>query len=95
VQLVVLPAMEELQRGADTKWVWVNYSAYDAKSTWDLHRALEAKLRSMDVRGHVDPAVVADYASANGLTGAPGMAWVGCAWEGLCLSFFLYGSTHV
>lgn len=30
-QLLVLPAVEELQRGEDTRWRWVNYSAFDAK----------------------------------------------------------------
>lgn len=31
VQLLVLPAVEELQRGEETRWRWVNYSAFDAK----------------------------------------------------------------
>lgn len=29
--------MEQLQVDPETKWRWVNYSAYDAKATWDLY----------------------------------------------------------
>lgn len=76
-QLVVLPEVQELQVSAETKWQWVNYSAYDAKSTWDLYCALEAKLRAMGVSAHVDPAVVADFANAAGLSGAGGISRFG------------------
>lgn len=62
--------MEVLQRDPSTRWRWVNYSAYDAKSTWDLYWALEAKLRAMGVAGHVDPHVAADFANPAGLAGA-------------------------
>lgn len=59
-KLTVLPPVHELQSGEDTKWQWVNYSAYDAKSTWDLYVALEAELKQMQAT--LDPAVAAAYA---------------------------------
>jgi DNA polymerase-1 len=59
-KLTVLPPVHELQSGEDTYWRWVNYSAYDAKSTWDLHAALEAELRAESV--NMDDAVAAAYA---------------------------------
>jgi len=46
-KLILLPPVEELQRGAETRWDWVNYSAYDAKATWDLHEALVLKLMNI------------------------------------------------
>jgi DNA polymerase-1 len=54
--------VHELQRGPATRWQWVNYSAYDAKSTWGLHAALEARLRAEPAQ--LDAAVEADYARA-------------------------------
>ena len=58
-QLIVLPPVEELQRRPDTRWKWVNYSAYDAKSTLDLYHALRRELQGMQAA--LDPCVVADY----------------------------------
>ena len=46
-KLILLPSVEELQRGTETRWDWVNYSAYDAKATWDLHEALVLKLMNI------------------------------------------------
>jgi DNA polymerase-1 len=66
-KLTVLPPVEELQRGEATRWRWVNYSAWDARSTWELHAALEEKLCEMPVGADVDGAVAAEYAAA----GAP------------------------
>ena len=59
-KLTVLPPVHELQSGEDTYWRWVNYSAYDAKSTWDLHAALEKELRAEPAK--LDEAVAAAYA---------------------------------
>ena len=59
-KLTVLPPVHELQSGEDTRWQWVNYSAYDAKSTWDLYVALEEELKEM--KATLDPAVAAAYA---------------------------------
>ena len=59
-KLTVLPPVHELQKGSDTCWRWINYSAYDAKSTWDLHKALSAKLRQEPAK--LDDAVAAAYA---------------------------------
>jgi DNA polymerase-1 len=59
-KLTVLPPVHELQRGEDTYWSWVNYSAYDAKSTWDLHAALESELRAEPAK--LDADVAAAYA---------------------------------
>jgi hypothetical protein len=58
LQLLVLPPVEELQRGSDSRWRWVLYSAYDAKATWDLHAALARELRRMPAS--LDPAVRED-----------------------------------
>jgi len=59
-KLTVLPPVHELQSREDTYWRWVNYSAYDAKSTWDLHAALESELRAEPAK--LDEAVAAAYA---------------------------------
>lgn len=61
---MVLPPVHELQRGEDTRWRWVNYSAYDAKATWDLYQALRQELLVMDAV--LDKAVAADYAKVGG-----------------------------
>lgn len=61
-KLVSLPPVHELQRGEDTRWRWINYSAFDAKSTWDLYTRLAEELRGM--QASLDPAVAADYAQA-------------------------------
>lgn len=59
-KLTVLPPVHELQRAEDTRWRWVNYSAYDAKATWDLRAALEKKLKDSLVMA--DAAVTEAYA---------------------------------
>eukprot|EP00887_Chlorella_sp_A99_P005000 scaffold4.g5000.t1 len=61
-RLMILPAVEELQRDPETKWKWVNYSAYDAKSTLLLYSALRWELEATAVQP--DPHVVADYETA-------------------------------
>eukprot|EP00889_Picochlorum_renovo_P004618 jgi/Picre1/31648/NNA_006999.t1 len=43
-KLIILPPIEELQSSEETRWDWINYSAYDAKATWELHEALVLKL---------------------------------------------------
>ena len=40
----VLPDMEELQKDPHTRRNWIDYSAYDAKATWNLYHALRTKL---------------------------------------------------
>ena len=44
LQLTILPSMEQLQTDAGSKDGWINYSAFDAKSTHQLHRALRDSL---------------------------------------------------
>ena len=68
---MVLPAVEELQRGQDTRWRWVNYSAFDATSTYDLYTRLRQELAVMEVE--LDPAVRADYEKVR-------VQGVGCVW---------------
>ena len=38
---MLVPAVEELQRGEETRWRWVNYSAFDAKVGWALRHYRE------------------------------------------------------
>lgn len=59
LQLLVLPDTHELQRGEDSRWRWINYSAFDAKATWDLHSKLKAQLQEMPAE--MDDHVRADY----------------------------------
>ena len=73
LQLVVLPPVHELQRGEDTRYCWINYSAFDAKSTFDLYQRLREELRVMPAT--LDPAVQADYAKV----GAP-FFLLSCFW---------------
>ena len=44
VQLTVLPPVEELQTDPQTRAKWIDYSAYDAKATWQLAKALKKQL---------------------------------------------------
>ena len=44
VQLTVLPPVEELQTDPQTRSKWIDYSAYDAKATWQLAQALKKQL---------------------------------------------------
>ena len=61
--------MHELQRGEDTRWRWVNYSAFDAKSTYDLYQRLRQELMAMEAV--LDPAVKDDYALVRVCGGGP------------------------
>ena len=45
VQLTVLPLVEELQTDPQTRAKWIDYSAYDAKATWQLAQALKKQLK--------------------------------------------------
>lgn len=63
-KLIVLPPVEELQTSHDTRWKWVYYSAFDAKSTWDLYNCLQKKLSTEHIEP--DPAVAHAY-SCNGI----------------------------
>jgi DNA polymerase I len=58
-KLIILPPIEELQASEETRWDWINYSAYDAKATWDLHEALVLKL--MDIHAIPDKDVYRAY----------------------------------
>lgn len=58
-KLTVLPPVHELQSEDDTKWRWINYSAYDAKSTWDLYTALSKQLAEEPAK--LDECVAASY----------------------------------
>lgn len=44
LQLIILPPVEELQTDPDTRARWIDYSAYDAKATWQLAQALRKAL---------------------------------------------------
>ena len=44
VQLTILPPVEELQTDPETRAKWIDYSAYDAKATWQLAQALKKAL---------------------------------------------------
>lgn len=44
VQLTILPPVEELQTDPSTRGKWIDYSAYDAKATWQLAQALRKQL---------------------------------------------------
>lgn len=44
VQLTILPPVEELQTDPETRAKWIDYSAYDAKATWQLAQALRKAL---------------------------------------------------
>ncbi|KAK9806725.1 hypothetical protein WJX72_000669 [[Myrmecia] bisecta] len=46
-KVIELPAIEVLQTDAMVRGDWINYSAYDAKATWELHQALVGKLGAM------------------------------------------------
>lgn len=46
-KLTVLPPVEQLQLEENTRERWIDYSAFDAKATWDLHQALEASVRGV------------------------------------------------
>jgi DNA polymerase I len=59
-KLTVLPPMEELQTDPDTRWRWIKYAGYDAKSTWDLMESLRSRLQDMPTR--LDDAVQQDLA---------------------------------
>ena len=58
-KLIILPPIEELQASEETRWDWINYSAYDAKATWDLHEALVLQL--MDIHATPDRDVFRAY----------------------------------
>lgn len=47
--------MEELQTSEDTRCGWINYSAFDAKSTHQLYDCLSAQLS--DTACSLDPAI--------------------------------------
>ncbi|KAL0051060.1 hypothetical protein WJX82_001248 [Trebouxia sp. C0006] len=53
-KLTVLPAVEDLQTDEATRARWIDYSAYDAKATWQLCQALRKELKArpcvMDAR---------------------------------------------
>lgn len=44
LQLMVVPAVEDLQTRPELRTGWINYSAFDAKSTLQLYAALHARL---------------------------------------------------
>lgn len=62
-KLILLPPIEELQSSEQTRWDWINYSAYDAKATWDLHEALVLKL--MEIYTTPDRDVFKAYLDSN------------------------------
>lgn len=58
----IMPSVEELQRFSEFRHRWIRYSAYDAESTWFLHRVLSHKLgqtlwydTELDSDGHPQP----------------------------------------
>ncbi len=55
LQLVKIPAMEELHTSEETRSGWINYSAFDAKSTHQLYQCLSQQL--CDTACNPDPAI--------------------------------------
>ena len=43
-KLVVLPPVDELQQGEETRGKWIKYCTLDAEATWHLYQALEGNL---------------------------------------------------
>lgn len=41
---MLLPPVEELQMGEDTREQWIEYSVYDSESTWELREVLQGLL---------------------------------------------------
>ena len=68
-KLLVLPPVDQLQNDPETRYKWIKYSAYDAKSTYELYQALLKKLSCMKLTSlhegviapEMDPAVMAEY----------------------------------
>jgi DNA polymerase I len=60
-KLKVLAPVNELQSSEETKYRWIKYAAYDAKSTWELYSALERELKNM--RAELDRAVKEEFES--------------------------------
>lgn len=54
-KLTVLDPVEVLQLCPERRCKWISYSAYDAKATWQLSQALQAKLKIM--KCEMDPAL--------------------------------------
>ena len=48
-QVKVLPPIKDIQRGPK-RFEWIQYSAQDARATWNLHRCLKAELEQMEWR---------------------------------------------
>lgn len=55
LQLIKIPAMEELHSSEDTRSGWINYSAFDAKSTHQLYTCLSDQL--LETPCSLDPAI--------------------------------------
>lgn len=55
LQLVKVPAVEELHTSAESRPGWINYSAFDAKATHQLYQCLSQQL--CDTPCSVDPAI--------------------------------------
>lgn len=58
LQLISLPPVEELQSSPETSGKWIEYSAYDSKSTLELYEALKARLEATECT--MDAAIVRD-----------------------------------
>ncbi|QDZ19172.1 DNA polymerase I [Chloropicon primus] len=50
-KLVVLPPVDELQQGEETRGKWIKYCTLDAEATWNLYQALEGNLFETDCIG--------------------------------------------
>jgi hypothetical protein len=46
-----MPAIHALQLDDEDRPAWINYSALDAKATWELHAVLRLHLREKNASG--------------------------------------------
>lgn len=50
-KLVVLPPVDELQQGEETRGKWIKYCTLDVEATWQLYQALEGNLYETECIG--------------------------------------------
>ncbi len=61
MQLIVLPPVEELQTDESTRAKWIDYSAYDAKATWQLAQALKKALEASHTPARCQACIGGDH----------------------------------
>jgi hypothetical protein len=58
-QVKDMPAIHALQLDDEDRPAWINYSALDAKATWELHAVLRLHLKEKNASGWPLAALVA------------------------------------